>query len=130
MYYTTQSRILKIESRSDLDPDWGELQPDNVNAYMISVTPNNGETYKKRYQFITLIPETDTEEDSFTLLDEVLMEFLNEGDRYTVRDFNEKSVEDYISNGSNAPIISFDPDTLEGDQISFLWLVPPKFLMQ
>lgn len=130
MYYTTTPRIRKIESRSDLDPDFGDLAPDPVDAYVISVTPKGSPNPKSRYQFITLLPETETEEDSYELLNDVMTEFLNEGDRYSVRDFDDKHVEDYINQGSNAPIISFDPESLESDRISFLWLVPPKFLMQ
>jgi hypothetical protein len=120
-------KICKIESRYDLDPDFGDLQPDIADAYMISVTPK---TASSRYNFITLLPEMESVEDTYSLLSKVMTEFLNEGDRYTVRDFDDRHAEDFISKGSHAPIISFDPDSLDGDLISFLWLVPPKFLMQ
>lgn len=130
MYYTTSSRIRKIEPREHLDPDFGNIQPDPVDAYVISVTPKNSEDAKCRYQFITLLPESDTEQESIDLLDEVMTEFLNEGDRYTVRGCSDRHVEEYIAEGSQGPIISFDPDSLDSDQISFLWLTPPKFLMQ
>lgn len=130
MYYTTTSRVRKIESREHLDPDFGNIHPDPVDAYVISVTPKNSTTINARYQFITLLPETETEEDSFELLDDVMSEFLNEGDRYTVRVCTDQHVEEYIAAGSQGPIISFDPNSLEADQISFLWLTPPKFLMQ
>lgn len=124
------TRIRKIQHRYELDPDFGDIQPHNADAYLVSVTPNKPESEAKRYQFITLLPETDSTEESYDLLSDVLTEFLENGDRYTVRDFDQDHVEDYISKGSKSPIISFDPETLSCDQISFLWLVPPKFLMQ
>lgn len=127
-FVSAQTKIRKVEIRQDLDPDFGNIQPDTADAYMISVTPAN--VTKKRYKFITLLPETESEQAAYKLLDKVMTAFLNKGDRYTVRDFTDEHAEDYINKGSMAPIISFDPDSLDSDQISFLWLVPPKFLMQ
>ena len=130
MSYYTSSRtcVRKIESRFELDPDFGDLQPETADAYMVSVSPKG--LAKGRYKFITLLPEMESAEAAYSLLGKVMTEFLNEGDRYTVRDFDDKQAEEYINKGSISPIISFDPDSLEGDEISFLWLVPPKFLMQ
>ena len=124
------TRIRKIQHRYELDPDFGDIQPHNAEAYLVSVIPNGPGNETKRYQFITLLPETETTEESYDLLNDVLTEFLDNGDRYTVRDFDQDHVEEYINNSRKAPIISFDPETLSCDQISFLWLVPPKFLMQ
>lgn len=126
----TKTKVRRIQARPDLDPDFGDLQPDYVDAYMISVTPNRGADLENRYNFITLLPELEDEEDSKSLLSDVMDEFLVKGDKYSVREFSDDKIEEYIANGSYGPIISFDPDSLECSKISFLWLVPPKHLMQ
>ena len=124
--FQNNSRIKRIDPRVDLDPDFGNLQPDYAEAYQISVTPKKG---NNRYNFITLIPETGSEEESIDMLSDVMDEFLVKGDKYTVREFTDQTTEEYIANGSYGPIISFDPKSLEQDKIAFLWLVPPKHLM-
>ena len=44
MYYMTSSRVRKIELREHLDPDFGSnVQPDQVDAYVISVTPKDSQ---------------------------------------------------------------------------------------
>ena len=120
------TRVRKIQHRYQLDPDFGTIQPSYAEAYAVYVTPVDSDGY----DFITLLPESDSTKESYALLSEVLNEFLNKGDRYDVRDFDEDQVNEFLSNGSISPIISFDPETLDCDQISFLWLRPPKFLMQ
>ena len=121
-------RIRRIYVRKDLDPDFGNLQPEVAEAFSIAVTPRKSKP--ARYQFVTLLPEMESEEEAHILLQEVMDEFLDDGDKYTVRDFDETEAESYIGKGSYAPIISFDPHSLEDDKISFLWLIPPRHLMQ
>jgi len=121
------SRVRKILLSPDLDPDFGSLQPDNAEAYTVAVTPR---TRPDHYQFVTLIPEMETEEEAHQLIQEVMCEFLDDGDKYTVRDYDNEEAETYIANGSYAPILSFDPQSLDGEKISFLWLIPPRHLMQ
>lgn len=124
---TTNTRIRKIYVRRELDPDFGNLQPKIAEAYTIAVTTRLDPA---RYQFVTLLPEMETEEEAHSLLQEVMDAFLDDGDKYTVRDFDQTEAESYICKGSYAPIISFDPQSLEDEKISFLWLIPPRHLMQ
>jgi len=123
------TRIKRIYTRMDLDPDFGDTQPESVEAYLISVSPRQI-TFKERYEFIIFIPEVESTEESTSLISEVMNEFLPKGDHYKVSDFTDDEAENYFSNGSYAPILSFDPISLDDDKISFLWLIPPKHLMQ
>lgn len=122
------AKIRRIDHRIDLDPDFGYSQPEYADAYMVSVIPKDSNL--ERYSFIALIPELEYSEDVYGLLSNVMELFLPEGDKYTVREFTDERAEEYISNGSCGPVISFDPISLECDKLSFLWLVPPKHLMQ
>jgi len=126
--FHNSTKIQRIDPRIDLDPDFGHSQPDYAEAYQVSVTPRVGSN-KERYKFIALLPELDSEEEVYALLSDVMDEFLVKGDKYTVREFTDDKVEEYIANGSYGPIISFDPESIAGEKISFLWLVPPKHLM-
>lgn len=123
------TKIRRIDSRTDLDPDFGSTQPDYADAYVVSVVPDKDSLMSERYNFIALLPELETEEDVHDLLSDVMDEFLSKGDKYTVREFTDEKAEEYIADGSYGPIISFDPESLEAEKISFLWLVPPPHLM-
>ena len=125
--FHNSTKIQRIDPRLDLDPDFGHLQPDYADAYQVSVIPRKGSA--KRYKFIALLPELEADDDVYALLSDVMDEFLLKGDKYTVREFTDDKVEEYIANGSYGPIISFDPESVASEKISFLWLVPPKHLM-
>ena len=128
--FHTSTKIRRIDSRKDLDPDFGCTAPDYADAYVVSVVPTADSLISKRYKFIALLPELESEEDVYALLSDVMDEFLAKGDKYTVREFTDERAEEYIADGSYGPIISFDPESIEAEKISFLWLVPPKHLMQ
>lgn len=128
--FHNSTKIRRIDSREDLDPDFGCTSPEYADAYVVSVVPKPDSLITKRYKFIALLPELETEEDVYALLSDVMDEFLGKGDKYTVREFTDERAEEYIADGSYGPIISFDPESIEAEKISFLWLVPPKHLMQ
>ena len=127
--FDNNTKIRRIDSRPDLDPDFGNISPEYADAFIVSVVPDHDSLVSKRYKFIALLPELETEEDVHALLSDVMDEFLAKGDKYTVREFTDDRAEEYIADGSYGPIISFDPESIEAEKISFLWLVPPEHLM-
>ena len=129
MNTNNKSKILKIGPRANLDPDFGCVTPENVDAYQVLVTPRLGSLHRTKYQLVTLVPELNSKRATERLLSDIMDEFLIKGDRYTVVELSAERIGEYIANGSSGPLISFDPESVGYEQISFLWLVPPRHLM-
>ena len=119
-----EKRVRRVYSCSDLDPDFGEVHPDAAEVYQIKVVPST--VHVPRYSFMALLPNLGSEDDTLDLLKEVLPDFLDPEDGFMVLDFTDEALEEWKSNGSCGPILSYDPRTLDGEQIDFLWLFPPK----
>lgn len=118
-------KVKKITVNLDknLDPTFGDLQPDAVEAFLVMVTP--AVTDIKRFDdwfFLALMPETGEQGETERLLASVLDDFLDEGDRYVVRNFTHQ---DYESFDGNMPVLGFHPERMD----EFFWLRPPQHLM-
>jgi len=117
------SRISKIALSTDLDPDFGSMVPDAVDAYVVSVRCPD-----RDYYLIAMLPESETEDESTQLLDQVLQLFLEDGDQYTARYLTDNDVDSWV-NHNKAPVLGFNPRSLELACIQFFWVIPPKPLM-
>jgi hypothetical protein len=114
------TRVQKIELTQNLDPHFGNIIPNQTNAYVITVTRE-----VSSFWLILLLPDTETEKETEDLLDDVLHLFLEVGSSYRCRSLTDNDVEDWEE--GNTPIISFNPES--SDLLEFFWLIPPKNLM-
>lgn len=117
-----QLQIRRINSRLDLDPDFGTVTPKMVEAYTVIVSPQNE---KPEYSFVLMLPELESLADSNSLFDIVLQEFLDEGDQYLIKGFTDQDASMY---NPCTPLLGFDPGTIGSKHMEFLWLTPPAHL--
>lgn len=119
----SEGRVTKVYIDRRCDPDFGTEQPEIVDAYFVEVYPG-GDT-RKSYEVIVVIPEM-SDEQSKSLLREVLAEFLEDGDEYMARTYTHDDHEDFDINWS---IIGFDPKMEDIGMYHFFWIKPPIQLM-
>lgn len=131
-----KKRNIRVNTNVDLDPKFGgKIQPDFADAYWVIVNPSlkPGKRKLEDYFFITLLPETGDKELSKELLQEVLEDCLEAGDRYTAKEFKQ---EDWEYFDITVPVLCFDPAPLERDdfdpeqiELEYIWLHPPRHMM-
>lgn len=103
-----------------LDPDWGHSYPEAANAYVISVTS----TLNGYYSFVLLLPDSKNVPKLVAL---VMKQFLNKGDSYVFRDFNDQDLRTYMTGGLSNPVLGFDP-AADSEDLLFGWITPPIHL--
>jgi hypothetical protein len=129
VYTGGNSVAVRVNSRVDLDPAFGNIHPGECDAFWVMVTPKEPVTGHKLndYYFIMLVPETEAE-GTDELISDCMQEALEPGDQYTTKAIKHEDLETF---DPATPILSFDPDRLEntGD-IDLIWLRPPRWYMQ
>ena len=118
------TRVQKIPLPVELDPDFGNQRPENVQGFVINVK-NRLSFYT--YKFILLMPPIECDTELEELIKDVMKRFLETRDKYTIRDLSDEDVNFFESKPT--PILSFHPDSLLDDKISFYWQTPPRHLM-
>lgn len=120
---------LTVNFDPDLDPDFGQIVVQDINAYIVTVSPKSTKI-DLGFHCIVLTPKTEEGDESYALVEEILHCFLQAGDFYEVRKF---SAEDIASYKKDTPTVSFNPQKVFLDNAevedSFFWLVPPRALM-
>lgn len=103
----------------DLDPNFGDIIPDMVQAYFVLVKPKESQ---EENIFIALLPDLGNEEETNEILKDVLHDVLNEGDHFTARAFSHSDLENF---DQSLPVLSFNPEYPD----DFFWLKPPHDMM-
>lgn len=124
MLNNIDTRVQKIPLPLELDPDFGNQRPENVQGFVINV--KNKFSFNS-YEFILLMPETECDIELEELIGDVMKRFLEAKDRYTIRDLDDNDVA-FFEN-QPLPVLCFHPNSLLDDKISFYWQTPPKHLM-
>lgn len=118
------TRVRKIALPLELDPDFGDLAPENVQGFVLDVLTRKN----REYSLILLMPMIECDEELEELISEVLMRFLERRAKYTIRDLDDEDVE--IFKDLQIPVLSFHPASLADEKICFYWQIPPRHLMQ
>lgn len=110
-----------VNTDQDLDPTFGNVLPDDADAYIIFVTP----VKEAEYFFVVLLPEGLDSDTAKGIIKSILKQVLKTGERYDVRPLNHTHT-DLIS--STTPMIGYNPLKLDADAETwdFFWLIPPK----
>lgn len=108
-------------TNKELDPTFGNLLPDESDAFIIFVTPTL--TKQKEWYFIVMLPEELEKESAKDLIRAILPQVLSKGEKYDVRSFSQDHAK--LLN-SATPILSHHPEFLgDSDIWDFYWIVPP-----
>lgn len=111
----------KVNLDYRLDPSWGTLHPKAATIYRVAVSsilPG-----KPSWEFICLLPETETEHEALAVVTKVCEDFLEVGDHFEVYEFTNTDYKDFHD---GMPLLGFNPN----HPIDFCWLVPPPWLRQ
>lgn len=127
-----ERKYLAVNTNPELDPDFGRIPVYEADTYMVTVMPeltSKPQTLEKYY--FVLLPISDNQEDSLTLLREILEHFLEENDLFEVRTCQQEDIKKWTK---STPVISFDPAKIDEEKTSlvadvFFWLSPPKSYM-
>ena len=125
----SETFVQRIPLSKELDADFGRLFPTEVEGYTVAVATIESE-FKYNFQFLLIVPECANKESLKELIGDVMVEFFDSGDKYTVKKITDIEIENCRVNKYKTPIISFDPTTISNDILSFFWLIPPKNLWQ
>ena len=119
---------IEVNRDPDLDPLFGEVQPQDPDVLWVTVTPKRSqERVLGDYFFIMILPTMDEEEKS-DVIHEVMQLALKAGDTYSVKSVTEDMAEAFEL---STPIMSFNQKELvNSGEVQMLWLRPPKDLMQ
>lgn len=109
---------LKINDNYRLDPDFGNIKPEEAEVYMVKST-HAGK--RRGDKFILVIPVQVTDEEARKAIEGVMNLILNPGDKYTASRLDLEELDPYT------PIISYDPLEI-ADSTEYFWLFPPKSL--
>lgn len=109
---------IKVNMDYSLDPDFGNIKPEEAEVYIVKSTPAGKRNGPK---FIVVIPVQQHEDEAKKLIQGVMNLILNPGDKYTASRLDLEELD------GNTPIISYNPIEVT-DNIEFFWLFPPKSL--
>lgn len=117
----------------EYDPDFGDVQPDHSDIYVVVVTPKSNleRNIPIGWSLLMFLPQMETETQSSELVSDILSCFLVEGDHFYARPYKEEDFKNYKS----MPVISYDPEKMYsggGDyeiEDLFFWLRPPSNFM-
>lgn len=112
-------KIREIYLPLEYDPDFGDQRQDDAHGFVINVY-----NIKHSHSFILLMPLLESDEELESLLKAVMQTFLEPKDQYTIRDLYDEDVQ--IFKKKPIPILSYHPESLLDDQVSFYWQYPPK----
>ena len=115
------SCVQKVQLPKELDADFGCFFPTDIKSYVITIFS------RQPLDFLLLIPNMKRTK---SVIQEVMLNFFEKGDKYLVKDASDQDIQNFETNKYHLPILSYDPNTLLDDKISFFWLVPPIYLRQ
>lgn len=116
------TRVQKIPLPVELDPDFGDQYPSNVEGFLVTVR-NTFDVY----ELILLMPSIDDDIEMANLVSDVMQNFLEPSDKYEIRDLNDIDVA--LFEKFSLPVLCFHPNSVQSDKISFFWQIPPRSLM-
>lgn len=110
--------------QKELDPTFGNVLPEESDAYIVFVTPLK----ISEYFFVCLIPEGLEKDLARSIIKMILSQTLVLGERYDVRPLNHEHT-NLIS--TTTPMIGYDPSKIDHDaeKWEFYWLIPPRSQM-
>lgn len=120
-------RVFKMHLPVELDPDFGNIQPDKGQGFVVTVFKKNKDGIRKRrFKFLLLIPDIDISDgDLMCILEGVTEIFLEKKEEYKIRDLTDEDVGEYTK---DTPVLSFHPKSIYDEKIGFFWQKPPHHL--
>ena len=113
--------ITKIPLTPDLDPDFGYVFPSDIDVYVVTVFSKK---LNNKIKVVIIVPDHGKE-----LICDVLKQFFSKYNKHIVTELRDDEINSYLLGEIRFPIISFDPDIIDNETLSFFWLYPPKELM-
>jgi len=128
--------MLNVNFDPDFDPDFGNIQPENSDIYLVSITPKPSLEHKNAtglgWHFLLIMPKMKTDSETSELVADVLGSFLETGDRYCARPYKE---EDYKNYSKSTAVISYNSERMFSEGMNyeiedlFFWVKPPLGIM-
>jgi len=111
------SCVQKVQLPKELDVDFGCFFPTDIKGYTITVGFE---------QFLLLIPNMRKPK---SVIQDIMAVFFKD-EKYQTEPVTDEEIGNFETNKYHLPILSYDPNTLLDDKISFFWLIPPISLRQ
>lgn len=109
---------IKVNSNYQLDPDFGNIKPEEAEVYIVKTTKAGT---RRGDKFIIVIPVQLKEEDAKEAITGIVNLILDAGDKYIASRLDLDELD------GSTPIISYNPLEAE-EEMEYFWLFPPKSL--